>query len=156
LYRSGVGMMVVNREDRIFVGQRYHKKLSNWQMPQGGIEVNEVVDQAMLRELQEETSICNVEILAKSKKWHFYDLPSELATRLWGGQFKGQKQIWYALRFQGEDSEINIHTLNPEFRDWKWVEKEEVLDLIIPFKKDLYTQVFDELWPYVEQQNLKI
>lgn len=153
LYRCGVGMMLVNDENKIFVGQRYRKKTPAWQMPQGGIDQNEELDQAMLRELQEEIGTCCVEILAKSKKWYSYDLPPEDAARLWGGRFKGQRQIWYALRFRGEDKDINIQTRHPEFREWKWVPKEDVLGLIVPFKEKLYRDVLTDLWPYVEQGN---
>lgn len=149
LYRCGVGMLLVNGENRIFVGQRHQKKESAWQMPQGGVDAGEDLDQAMLRELQEEIGTTNVEILAKSKKWYSYDLPPEDASRLWGGRFKGQRQIWYALRFRGEDMDINIQTRHPEFREWKWVEKDQLLELIVPFKRQLYTDVLTDLWPYV-------
>ena len=149
LYRSAVGMMVLNNENKIFLGQRADSKDPAWQMPQGGIGPQEDTDQAMLRELQEEIGTRNVEIIVKSKTWYKYDLPPELAKRLWNGKFKGQRQIWYALRFRGRDEDINIHTYHPEFRAWKWVEKEELLELIIPFKQDLYASVFKDLWDYV-------
>ncbi len=151
LYRPAVGMMILNDENKIFIGQRMDHKDPAWQMPQGGIAPHEDVDQAMLRELQEEIGTRNVEIIVKSKVWYKYDLPSNLATRLWSGKFKGQKQIWYALRFRGKNEEINIHTYHPEFRSWKWVGKEELLDLIIPFKRDLYGRVLKDLWEYVVQ-----
>lgn len=149
LYRPGVGMMILSDENKIFVGQRMDNKNPAWQMPQGGIGPHEDADQAMLRELQEEIGTRNVEIIVKSKTWYKYDLPPELATRLWSGKFKGQKQIWYALRFRGKDEEINIQTYQPEFREWKWVDKEELLELIIPFKRNLYDQVLKDLWTYV-------
>ncbi len=149
LYRPAVGMMILNAQNKIFVGQRVDHKAPAWQMPQGGIGPHEDVDQAMLRELQEEIGTRNVEIIVKSKTWYKYDLPSDLAKRLWSGKFKGQKQIWYALRFRGKDEEINIHTYHPEFRGWKWVDKEELLEIIIPFKRDLYAQVLNDLWTYV-------
>ncbi len=153
LYRPAVGMMLLNEENKIFVGQRADYEADAWQMPQGGIAPHEDVDQAMLRELDEEVGTRNVEILVKSKKWYKYDLPRELAKRLWRGKYKGQQQIWYALRFCGEDSDINIQTYHPEFREWKWIEKEDLLDLIIPFKRDLYTQVLEDLWPYVLRES---
>ena len=149
LYRPAVGMMILNSENKVFVGQRRDNKNPAWQMPQGGIGPQEDTDQAMLRELQEEIGTRNVEIIVKSKTWYKYDLPSELAGRLWGGKFKGQQQIWYALRFRGKDEDININTYQPEFRSWKWVDKEELLELIIPFKRDLYVRVLKDLWPYV-------
>jgi len=153
LYRPAVGMMLLNGENKVFVGERCDNKEPAWQMPQGGIGPHEDTDQAMLRELQEEIGTRNVEIIVKSKIWYKYDLPKPLAGRLWNGRFKGQKQIWYVLRFRGQDEDINIHTYHPEFRTWKWVEKEELLELIIPFKRDLYTRVLHDLWPYVLKQN---
>jgi putative (di)nucleoside polyphosphate hydrolase len=149
LYRPAVGMMILNDDNKIFIGQRMDSKEPAWQMPQGGIGPHEDTDQAMLRELQEEIGTRNVEIIVKSKTWYKYDLPPELATRLWNGKFKGQKQIWYALRFRGDDEEINIQTYHPEFRAWKWVDKEELLELIIPFKRDLYARVLKDLWTYI-------
>jgi len=150
-YRQGVGMILINHENKIFVAQRLDTREDAWQMPQGGIGKNEELDQAMLRELVEEIGTRNVEIIAKAKKWYRYDFPDELASRLWAGRYKGQEQLWYALRFRGEDKEINIHTYHPEFRTWKWASKDEVMDLIVPFKRELYTKVFDELWPFVER-----
>lgn len=149
LYRPSVGMMILNAENKIFVGQRLDNRGPAWQMPQGGIGPHEDTDQAMLRELEEEIGTRNVEIIVKSKTWYKYDLPIDLAQRLWNGRFKGQKQLWYALRFRGQDSDININTYHPEFRSWKWIEKNELLDLIIPFKRDLYTRVLEELWDYI-------
>ena len=152
LYRSAVGMMILNTENKIFVGQRLDNKEPAWQMPQGGIGPHEDTDQAMLRELEEEIGTRNVEIIVKSKTWYRYDLPLEIAGRLWNGKFKGQKQIWYVLRFRGEDKDINIKTYQPEFRSWKWVDKKELLDLIVPFKKELYARILKELWDYVEKK----
>ena len=151
LYRAAVGMMLLNSENKIFVGQRVDVSTTAWQMPQGGIAPHEDTDQAMIRELQEEVGTRKFEIIVKSKYWYKYDLPPELAGRLWGGKFKGQKQIWYALRFKGEDADINIHTYHPEFAAWKWVDKDDLLDLIIPFKRELYTRILEDLWPYVER-----
>jgi len=150
LYRPAVGMMMLNAENKVFVGQRMDTTIEAWQMPQGGIGPHEDLDQAMLRELEEEIGTKNVEIIIKSKTWYKYDLPAELATKLWSGKYKGQKQIWYVLRFRGIEEDININTLHPEFCDWKWVEKDELLRIIVPFKRDLYTQVFEDLWPYIE------
>lgn len=149
LYRPAVGMMILNTENKVFVGQRLDKKGVAWQMPQGGISLHEDADQAMLRELEEEIGTRNVEILVKSKTWYKYDLPPEIAARLWNGKFKGQKQIWYVLRFRGKDTDININTYRPEFCAWKWVEITELLDLVIPFKRKLYERILKELWGYV-------
>lgn len=150
-YRPAVGMMLLNAENKIFVGQRRDNK-NAWQMPQGGIGPYEDTDQAMLRELEEEIGTRNVEIIVKSKAWYKYDLPTDIAARLWNGKFKGQRQIWYVLRFRGQDEEININTYHPEFCAWKWIEKAELLDLIVPFKRDLYSRVLEELWDYVLKQ----
>jgi len=149
LYRSGVGMMIVNADNKIFMGQRADHEEAAWQMPQGGILPREDPDQAILRELCEEIGTQDIDIIVKSERWYQYDLPSHLATRSWGGQYKGQQQLWYALRFRGADTDINIHTPQPEFQKWRWVEPEEMLTLVAPFKKDVYTQVLGELWPYV-------
>ena len=142
-------MILLNASDQIFVGQRIDNKEDAWQMPQGGISRGETPDQAMLREIQEEIGTRNVEIIVKSSKWYRYDLPEDLAGKLWSGQYKGQQQIWYVLRFRGDESEININTHHPEFRSWKWVEKDDVAHLIVPFKKELYSSVFEDLWPFV-------
>ena len=148
-YRLGVGMMILNAENKILVAQRLDTKGPSWQMPQGGISLYEDTDQAMLRELEEEIGTRKVEILIKSKTWYKYDLPSGLAEHLWGGRYKGQRQIWYVLRFKGEDKDINVHTYHAEFRDWKWVNKDELISLVIPFKQKLYGQLIHDLWPYV-------
>ena len=149
LYRLGIGMMMVNAENKIFVGQRLDIIDSAWQMPQGGVDRHETTDQAMLRELEEEIGTRDVEVIVKSEKLYRYNLPLELSGRLWGGKYKGQRQIWYALRFRGKDKDINIKTRDPEFRDWKWGTKDELLDIIVPFKKNLYECVLEDLWPYV-------
>lgn len=150
-YRSAVGMMMLNAENKIFIGQRTDSRDPAWQMPQGGIGPHEDTDQAMLRELEEEIGTKNVEIIVKSKTWYKYDLPLDLAERLWSGKYKGQKQIWYVLRYRGKDEDININTYHPEFCSWRWAEKEELLELIVPFKKELYQKIFDDLWPYIEK-----
>jgi putative (di)nucleoside polyphosphate hydrolase len=152
-YRPAVGMMILNSENKIFAGQRVDTKAPAWQMPQGGVGPFEDLDQAMLRELEEEIGTKNVEIIVKSKTWYKYDLPVDIAKRLWGGKYKGQRQIWYVLRFRGQDEEINVNTYHAEFQKWKWFEKDELLELIVPFKKDLYAQVFTDLWPYVIKEN---
>lgn len=155
LYRPGVGMMILNRENKIFVGQRKGGKELAWQMPQGGIGPHEDTDQAMLRELQEEIGTRNVEIIVKSKNWYKYDLPSHLAGRLWSGHYKGQRQIWYVLRFRGKNEDINVNTYHPEFCDWKWVSKKELLTLIVPFKQELYKRLLEDLWHYVVNEEEK-
>lgn len=145
IYRRGVGVMLINKNSKIFVGQRFDKDKAAWQMPQGGIDQGEKSIEALKRELEEETGIReNYYILKKSKKKYKYDLPPFLQKKLWRGKFKGQEQRWFLLRFLGNDSEINIRTKKPEFKKWKWVSKKELLEIIVPFKKELYVNVLEE------------
>ena len=145
-YRPCVGIMLVNRDGKVFVGQRLDNVVEAWQMPQGGIDEGEDAKTAALRELGEETGIGpeNVEIIAKAKDEHFYDLPPELLGKLWGGKYRGQRQYWYLARFLGQDSDVNIETKHPEFRSWKWAEPETLPELIVPFKRKLYRDILQE------------
>lgn len=133
--------MLANRDGKIFVGQRVDS-ISNiaWQMPQGGIDEGEEPEAAALRELEEETGIRAdlVDILARSKEEYLYDLPEELVARLWNGQWRGQRQWWFLLRFKGEDSDVNIATAFQEFSEWRWVEPADLPQLIVPFKRRIY------------------
>ena len=144
-YRRGVGMVIINHERKIFIGQRFDKDRSAWQMPQGGIDNNETPEETCIRELAEETGIVsNYKILDKTKNWYSYDLPNNLQKKLWRGKYKGQVQQWFILNFFGDDTEINIKTKHPEFKNWKWAYKEELMKLIVPFKKELYEKTFIE------------
>lgn len=138
--------MLVNMDGKVFVGQRLDNVIEAWQMPQGGIDEGEEAKAAALRELQEETGIRPdlVEIIAKAKDEHFYDLPPELVGKLWGGKYRGQRQYWYLARFIGDDSDIDIQTKDPEFREWKWALPETLPDLIVPFKRKLYRDILQE------------
>lgn len=138
--------MLVNMDGKVFVGQRLDNVVEAWQMPQGGIDEGEEAKAAALRELQEETGIRPdlVEIIAKAKDEHFYDLPPELVGKLWGGKYRGQRQYWYLARFVGDDSDIDIQTKDPEFREWKWALPETLPDLIVPFKRKLYRDILQE------------
>jgi putative (di)nucleoside polyphosphate hydrolase len=145
-YRPCVGLMVVSRDGRIFAGQRLDNPGPAWQMPQGGIDDGETARDAALRELWEETGISpdKVEIMAETRDWIPYDLPPHLVPRLWKGRFRGQKQRWFLMRFLGEDADIDIETDHPEFSRWTWLAPEELLDCIVPFKRDTYRRVIEE------------
>jgi putative (di)nucleoside polyphosphate hydrolase len=150
-YRPGVGIMLVNRAGLIFVGRRIDMpaRLAAWQMPQGGIDPGETPREAALRELREEVGTDKAEILGKTGGWLHYDLPPELAGRSWSGRFRGQRQKWFAMRFTGEDGDINlVADGHPEFDAWKWVPAERLPELIVPFKRPLYLAVLDELRRY--------
>lgn len=149
-YREGVGMMVLNKEGKVLVGRRIDNDTEAWQMPQGGIERGEDPRTAALRELMEEIGTNNVDILAESADWHYYDLPPQFANKLWNGRYAGQMQKWYLMRFLGEDSEININTPHPEFAEWAWNSHNTLADLIVDFKKDLYARVLQEFSSHFE------
>jgi putative (di)nucleoside polyphosphate hydrolase len=151
LYRLGVGVMLLNRERKVFVGARIDNPEDAWQMPQGGIDADEEPWTAALRELEEETGVGPrlVEKIAHSPERLRYDLPEEWRPRLWGGKWKGQEQHWFLARFLGSDEQVNIATDHPEFRDWKWVEPELLPELIVPFKRDLYRRLLDDFGPWL-------
>lgn len=143
-YRPSVGIMILNSKFEVFVGRRVDSKSEAWQMPQGGIDEGETPEIAVMREMKEETGTNNAKIIAKTKLWYKYDLPIYLISRLWNGRYRGQRQKWFLLKFMGQDSEINIHFENAEFTDWKWVKIEELTQIIVPFKKNLYIAVIEE------------
>ncbi len=150
-YRPCVGLMVLNAQGHIWIGRRIGARLRDgtgnwWQMPQGGIDAGEAPDAAALRELTEETGMRSAHILAESVHWHAYDLPADLIGRVWGGKYRGQTQKWFAIRFTGDEREIDIapRDHDPEFEDWRWAPVDEVLDLIVPFKRQVYTAVIAE------------
>ncbi len=145
-YRRGVGAVLFNGEGKVFIGCRFGGKYpKSWQMPQGGIDEGETPEQAVLRELAEETGCGKADIIAETKQWLAYDLPDHLLGVSWGGKYKGQKQKWFALRFTGVDSDfnLNLHT-KPEFFDWRWAILDELPDLIVPFKRRLYNDIVEE------------
>ena len=143
--RTGVGISVINSKNQVFVGKRKDNPFDKWQMPQGGVDPNEPLLVAMKRELEEETSITNIEILKEFNHWLEYELPENLIGKIWGGKYRGQKQKWFIVRFTGEESEININTKHPEFMEWKWIDMNLLPDLIVNFKRHVYKDVLVEL-----------
>ena len=146
LYRRGVGVMLLNREGKVLVGRRIDNTDEAWQMPQGGIDEGEEPWATALRELEEETSIPPhlAERISECPERLRYDLPAELRGKLWGGKWKGQLQDWFLARFLGTDADIDIATADPEFCDWKWVDPDDLPELIVPFKRDMYRRLLAE------------
>jgi putative (di)nucleoside polyphosphate hydrolase len=144
-YRPAAGVMLLNREGKVFVAQRLDSSLEAWQMPQGGLDDGEDAEAGALRELEEETGIRreHVEIIARAPQELYYDLPDDLVGKLWKGKWRGQRQSWFLCRFTGTDADVNIETAHPEFRAWKWAEPAELPAMIVPFKKKLYEDVLD-------------
>ena len=144
-YRPCVGLMLMNAEGSIFVGQRNDRHKDAWQMPQGGVDKGEDPRDAALRELLEETGVTGdlVEIVAETEGWLPYDLPHDIVPKIWKGRFRGQEQKWFLLRFTGRDDQIDIQTEHPEFTRWKWQEPAHLVDEIVPFKRDVYQRVLE-------------
>lgn len=145
-YRPAVGVMLLNADDKVFVGQRLDSALEAWQMPQGGLDQGESAEDGALRELEEETGIIRslVTIVACASRQLDYDLPEDLQGKLWGGRYRGQRQTWFLCRFLGADADVRIDTPEPEFRAWKWAAPSELPAMIVPFKQTLYRAVLAE------------
>ena len=139
--RSGVGIVVLNKENKVFVARRIDNPKNYWQMPQGGVDHDEDYLVAAYRELREETGIKNIELIKELDGFTTYKLPTNLLGIIWKGKYKGQKQKWFVMRFLGNDDEINIKTKRPEFLDWKWIELDEITDLVVKFKLDVYKEI---------------
>ena len=133
--RIGVGAVLLNRNNQVFVGKRKDNPINKWQMPQGGVDNKEKLVDALKRELYEETSVKSYKIIHELDRWLTYELPENLLGKIWRGKYRGQKQKWFILRFSGEESEINVNTKKPEFLEWKWVDIESLPDIIVDFKK---------------------
>lgn len=143
-YRPCVGVTLFNRDGLVFVARRIDTEMEAWQMPQGGIDEGEDPRTTALRELEEEIGTSKAEIIAESRNWLTYDLPPELVGKVWKGRYRGQTQKWFAMRFLGEDSDINLETAHPEFCAWRWERLEHLPNLIVPFKRKLYQDIVSE------------
>jgi len=143
--RTGVGIIVLNNKDMVFVGKRKDNPGDKWQMPQGGVDEGEDYITAMKRELIEETGISSIKIVKELEKIYQYELPENLIGVIWKGKYRGQKQKWFITRFLGEESEINLNTKHAEFIDWKWIKPKLLPEVIVNFKKELYLNLLTEI-----------
>ena len=143
--RTGVGIIVLNNNNQVFVGKRKDNPGDKWQMPQGGVDKGEDFITAMKRELIEETSIKNIKILKEIQNMYQYELPNDLIGIIWKGKFRGQRQKWFITKFLGKDEEINLNTQHPEFIDWKWIDPQDLPEVIVDFKKKLYLNLLKEI-----------
>ena len=142
-YRPCAGIMLMNADKQIFVGQRIDMPSDYWQMPQGGIDKGETPEEAAKRELLEEIGTDKAELVQELEQWVTYDLPEELIGKIWKGRYRGQKQKWFLFKFTGMDADINIQTEHPEFSKWKWAPIDSLVSNIVPFKKDIYQEIVD-------------
>ena len=153
-YRIGVGIILLNEEKKVFVGKRIDIKSEAWQMPQGGINKDEKIENAAYRELYEETGIKKAKIILRSKKWFQYNIPLPLKKKLWKGRYLGQKQKWVVMKFKGnEKKDINLNMSKAEFCDWKWINLNELESLIVSFKKEMYKKILKEFEYKIKQLN---
>ena len=143
--RKGVGVVVLNKENKIFVAKRIDNPKNFWQMPQGGVDENEDYLSAAFRELKEETSIQSVELIKEIDDMTSYELPDHLLGIIWKGRYRGQKQKWFLMKFNGKDSEINLNTAHPEFLDWKWIEINKITETVVKFKLNVYKKIQEEV-----------
>jgi len=149
-YRPCVGIFLLNADNMLFAGRRIDNRAEAWQMPQGGIDHGETVMEACLREMGEEIGTRQAELLQEHDEWLHYDIPQPLADRLWHGRYRGQKQRWVALRYTGTDADINIETAEPEFCEWRWIAPRELVNLAVPFKRDVYQTLMDSFSGLIE------
>ena len=143
--RLGVGIILLNNKNKVFVGKRIDNPKNSWQMPQGGVDQNENLLHAAKRELAEETAIKSVKLIKELDGWLKYDLPKNLLGKLWKGKYRGQKQKWFVMKFLGKTDEINVKTKNPEFFKWKWIKPSELPEVAVNFKLDIYKKIKEEL-----------
>lgn len=153
-YRPGVGAMILNKENKVFVGKRIDNKTDSWQMPQGGIDDNETPDDAVIREVAEETGIIasNLTKIAQSRIWFYYDVPDVIIPKIWEGQYRGQKQKWFLFKYYGDGGDINISNgYTPEFSEFRWIDIKDLPLVIVPFKKKLYVEIMEEFDYFIQQ-----
>ncbi len=143
--RIGVGIILLNDENKVFVGRRIDNPKNYWQMPQGGINKNENFLDAAKRELEEETGAKTIKVIKELNEWLIYELPKNLLGNIWNGKYRGQKQKWFIMKFMGKDEEININKINPEFLDWKWIDPAELSKIAVDFKVEIYKKIEKEL-----------
>ena len=143
--RNGVGIVVLNKKNKVFVARRIDNPKNFWQMPQGGVDKGEDFLSAAFRELEEETSIKNVELITEIEGTTIYELPKKLLGIIWKGKYKGQRQKWFLMRYLGNDNEINIKTKKPEFLDWKWIDVDKITDVVVDFKLNVYKELKDKI-----------
>ena len=148
--RNGVGVIILNNENKVFVGKRKDNPVNKWQMPQGGVEKGESYLSAMKRELYEETSIKSIDILREIDGFFEYELPKNLVGIIWKGKFRGQKQKWFIAKFIGDENEINLQTKNPEFIEWKWIIPDDLPKTIVDFKKKMYVELLETLKDFID------
>ena len=147
--RIGVGAIVLNKKNQVFVGKRKDNPVDKWQMPQGGVNEGEDLTSAMKRELNEETGIQNIKILNEIDGWFEYELPNYLLGKIWRGKFRGQKQKWFIVKFLGDDQEINLEKDKPEFIEWKWLDIENLPNVIVDFKKRVYEKLLPKIRNFI-------
>ena len=143
--RKGVGVVLLNNENKVFVAKRIDNPKNFWQMPQGGVDKNEDYLNAALRELKEETSIENVDLIKEIDDMTTYELPSHLLGIIWKGKYRGQKQKWFLMKFRGNDNEVNLNTTHPEFLEWKWININQITDVVVKFKLNVYKKIQEEV-----------
>ena len=143
--RTGVGIILLNNKNNIFVGKRIDNPKDFWQMPQGGVDKNEKYLDAAKRELEEETGIISVKLIKEVSRWLEYELPKHLLGKIWKGKYRGQKQKWFIMKFLGKDDEINVNTKKPEFFDWKWITPSDLTSVVVNFKLNIYKELKKEL-----------
>ena len=143
--RLGVGVVLLNSDNKVFVGKRIDNPVNFWQMPQGGVDGNENLLYAANRELKEETGVESVKFIKEIDNWLTYELPKNLLGKIWKGKYRGQKQKWFIMRFVGDEEEINIKTKNAEFKEWKWIDVNQLLNVVVRFKHDVYKTIVKEL-----------